>query len=119
MDLIIIKGPPPGKLWPEDFVPDTIGTAEAVRQMISNVLPQVQWLGPMQGSLETGEADILFVLHENKKDIDSIDIEAGSRGDPEPVLRLLCERNGWRIFDMASAEFIDPMPVRKWWQIWK
>jgi len=118
-DLMLIKGPPPGKLWPEDFIPETIGTAETVRQMISAVLPEVRWSAPLLGSLEADDTDMLFSLPEDTDEIASIDLEVGRRGNPEAVLKLLCEGNGWCLFDMVTAEFIEPEPAKKWWQIWK
>ncbi len=117
--LIIIKGPPPGKFWPEGFMPETIGPLETVRRMISAYLYEVKWLEPQMGTLETDKAFLLFVLRENAEGIDSIYLEMGSRGKPVPLINLLCEKYGWCVFDKELGEFVVLEPARKWWQLWK
>ena len=118
---MIIKGSAPkDKQWPgENFIPPIIGNAADIRQQISSLFPEVNWNEPLQGSIDTS-SDIVFVLP-GENDISSIDLEVGHRGNPSPILQLLCDKNGWCVFDLASAEFIDlaPTQTKKWWQFWK
>jgi hypothetical protein len=111
-------GRPPRSLdeLPDDHKPDPLGSLEAVRDLISARLPDVDWSDPTWGIYENDGFSIEFNIG-NDDPVDSIMLHVRGDGDPISSLLQVANPNQWTLFDCSTDQFLDPNnPSQQGWQ---
>ncbi|MGD9127150.1 MAG: hypothetical protein PVH19_07195 [Planctomycetia bacterium] len=105
--LFNFEGDPPNfEEVPDDFRPPSMGDAQAVREAIDKVVPNVDWSDPAWGIVEGNGWSIEF-NHQENGDTDQVMLHVRGGGNPITTIVNLCKANNWSAFDLSTGEFID------------
>ena len=118
-DVVVFNchGNPPAHTndFPEDHVPDPLGTAEEVREAISRVLPNVDWSDPEVGVYF--DADLSLEFNVREEPTVHLMIHVRGSGDALGVLVRLAMPNQWSLVDCSTGKFLDlANPSPESWQ---
>ncbi len=97
--------PTDARFPPVDWEFPVMGEADDVREMISEVLPEVDWTDTGLGLYE-GDDFVLEFGVEDVGDIESVGMRANGFGDFFFILVELCGRIDWVAFDDFHEAFI-------------
>jgi len=96
--------------------PDPLGSATAVRELISRHLDGVDWSDPTYGVYTGGEFTIEFPIRDEDP-IDSLMLHVHGGGDAIQTLLRFAQPNNWTLFDCSTSEIIDPVsPSQEGWE---
>ena len=94
-----------GEPWEAEELP--LGKRADVLKAIMDVFPSAGWDNPTQLFYRDGDLSIEFKF-QGRSPVGSILLEVRGEGDPVTPLLELATRNGWRLLDCSTSEFIDP-----------
>lgn len=101
---------------PEDFESQPLGSAASLRELVSSVLPEVDWSDPSWGMFEGDGFSIELNIGEDDPVTDAMLHVRGS-GDPLPSIVRLCKLGGWLAYDTSDGTAIDlDNPSRAGWE---
>jgi hypothetical protein len=96
--------------------PDPLGSAAAVRKLISDHLDGVDWSDPTYGVYRGDGFTIEFPIRDNDP-VDSLMLHVRGGGDPIAALLLFAQPNNWTLFDCSTSQIIAPDdPSQEGWE---
>ncbi len=103
--LIKLEAPPRDDT---ELEPMALGHPAIVSRRISKAWPRTVWSG-VEGRLQQDGCDLeIEVTGDDLPDhATMVHVRIRGAGDPMPLLRALCEPNGWLVFDSQAGEFLD------------
>ncbi len=96
--------------------PDPLGSATAVRELISQHLDGVDWSDPTCGVYRGDGFTIEFPIRDSDP-VESLMLHVRGGGDAIAALLQFAQPNNWTLFDCSTSEIIDPDdPSQEGWE---